>query len=94
MANKQASQSQQKEPQTGANAWAQLSVDHLDRINGLWGEIAEMEGKLYDGARQAFEQADSMTREYAQYMTDLSSQWRRMFLESTRRAADLFSAQG
>ena len=94
MANKQTSQTQQNESQTAPNAWAQLSKDHLERINGLWGEIAEMEGKLYDSARQAFGEADSLTRDYAKYMTDLSSQWRRMFLESTRRAADLFSAQG
>lgn len=97
MASKQSSQTQQKatDPvQMGLGIWAKLTQEQLDRVNSLWGEVAEVEGRAYERARQAFEEADALSREYVKYLADLSAEWRRMFLDTTRRAADALSAMG
>ena len=95
MATKQTSQTQQTptDPmQLGMGLWAKLSQEHLDRVNSMWSEMADAEGRVYERARQAFEEADVLSREYLKYMTDLSAEWRRMFLDTTRRTADSLSA--
>jgi len=95
MATKQNSQSQQKasDPvELGLGMWAKLTQEHIGRFNSLWSEVAEVEGRAYDRARQAFEEADALSREYVKYVGELSAEWRRMLLDTTRRTADALSA--
>jgi len=94
MATKQPSQPQQAASpiETSLSIWAKLTQEQVDRLNSLWGELAEVEGRAYDRARQAFEEAESLSREYVKYVSDLSAEWRRMILDSTRRTADALSA--
>ena len=90
MARKESSQSQQSSPDPvsiGLDLWARLARDHADRVNAWWAELAELEGRAYQRAREAFDEAASLSRESLAYLAELSAAWRRVIADLDGRAA-------
>ncbi len=79
MSNKQTTQ-----PQHAAfEMFAQLTRDNLDRVNTWAGELAEIEATSYDYLKGMIGHGPK-----------LAAEWRRVALESTKKAANLWTAQG
>lgn len=89
MADKTTSQTQQSAPGNGAARTSMLD-DTFQRMEGFWTELSTVEKKGADRARQAIDEYAKLMKATLDYNLELSSEWRRLALESTRRCTELF----
>ncbi len=75
----------------GIDAFAQLTKDSVERINALYGELAQVEARAYDRMRDALAEAETMQRELSEYVQTLAGEWRKLALETTKRTVDMWS---
>ena len=101
MAEKIPSQTQQKtngasagsDPvSAGMATWAKLTQEHIDRVTSFADELAGMESRAYERTREAMDQAEKLGREWVDYVSALSSEWRRLAIQSTRSAAEFLAS--
>ncbi|RMH44348.1 MAG: hypothetical protein D6689_02645 [Deltaproteobacteria bacterium] len=62
------------------DTFAQMSRDGFQRLDAWLAELAELESAMYDQAKELLD-----------YNKSLAAEWRRIALESTRKAADLWA---
>jgi hypothetical protein len=74
---------QQKSPFVG------LWEDQMKRVESFYQELASMEAKNAEQARMAIDEGAKLMKETIEYGLKLSAEWRKVALDTTRRAAEL-----
>lgn len=80
--------------QQGFGMWKKAWDDHVTRVNAIFGEVNKLEQKNAEQFTNAVDEVAKMTRENLAYATQLTSEWRKLSLETTKKAASFVSGQG
>ena len=80
--------------QHGFGMWKKAWDDHVARVNAIFGEVNKLEQKNAEQFTNAVDEVAKMTRENLAYATQLTSEWRKVSLETTKKAASFVSGQG
>jgi hypothetical protein len=76
------------------DAWRKAFADQADRVEAVFGEMAKFEEKGLEHATNNMEEATRLAKVSMAYATELSAQWRKLFVDATKRTADAISGQG
>ena len=71
-----------------ADAMAQATREHLGRMQAAWDEYGAFEAALFDRARTATADVAQLGQDSFTYATQLAGEWRKIAIESARRAVD------
>ena len=71
-----------------ADAMAQATREHLGRMQAAWDEYGAFEAALFDRARTAAADVAQLGQDSLTYATQLAGEWRKIAIESARRAVD------
>jgi hypothetical protein len=83
------SQTQQNpQVQQAQQAAAKMMEDQLDRMQAFQAEIAKLEAKGVEQARQAIDEAARLWKESLSYGAQLGAAWRNLAIDATRRSVD------
>lgn len=80
--------------QQGFGMWKKAWDDHVTRVNALFTEVNKLEQKNVEQFTNAVDEAAKMTRENLAYATQLASEWRKLSLEATKKAASFVTGSG
>ncbi len=72
----------------GADAMAQATREHLGRMQAAWDEYGAFEAALFDRARTAAADVAQLGQDSLTYATQLAGEWRKIAIDSARRAVD------
>ena len=73
------------------DAWNKMVTEQTDRIASMYDEISKLETKGFEQTRNAIEETNKLVRSSLEYQMQLTSEWRKLALETTRRAAEMMS---
>jgi hypothetical protein len=71
-----------------ADAVAQATREHLNRMQAAWAEYGAFEAALFDRARTSAADVAQLGQDGMTYATQLASEWRKIAIDSARRAVD------
>ena len=80
--------SQTQQAQQAQQAAAKMMEDQLDRMQAFQAEIAKLEAKGMEHARQAIDEAARLWKESISYGAQLTAAWRNLAIDATRRSVD------
>jgi hypothetical protein len=75
-------------------AWQKMLADSIARMELASAEVARMQETALSQNRQAIDEMAKLSRDSVDYFGQLSTEWRKLTLEATRKAAELFTFQG
>jgi methyl-accepting chemotaxis protein len=67
--------------------------EQMQRFHAMSDEMAKLEQKGIEQARQAVDEAAKLTKETLAYASQIAGEWRKLALEAARRTAELFNAK-
>ena len=70
------------------DAWRKALVDQAERVEAFFGEVTKVEEKSLEHATNNMEEATRLAKVSMAYAAELSAQWRKLFLDATKRTAD------
>ena len=73
------------------DAWNKMVTEQTDRITAMYDEFSKLETKGFEQTRNAFEETNKLFKSSLEYQMQLASEWRKLALETTRRAAEMMS---
>ncbi len=85
-ASSAASQSQQN-----FFAFGKLTQEQLSRMGAMLEEAQKLESRMFEYGATAVDEYASLMKGTLRYAGELTNEWRRMSLESAKRAAELFT---
>ena len=88
------SETKPSQVQQAQGVWKKMIDDQVAKTTALHDELAKLEAQRSEQATQAIEEMARMTRESLSYMGQLSTEWRKLSLEATKRAAEMMSFGG
>ena len=71
--------------------WQKMIEQQAAQLKSFQEQAAALEAKNLEQARAAVDQMAKLVKDSFGYAADLSAEWRKLSLEATRRAADLFT---
>ncbi len=78
-----------KTQQLPYDAWKKMVDDQLGRIEDLSQEFARYQQQGMDQAQGAIDELAELMKDSLNHTAQLTSEWRRMALDSTRKAGDM-----
>ena len=79
--------------QQGFGMWKKAWEDHMSRVNAVMTEANKLEQKNVEQFTNAVDEVAKLTRENLAYATQLASEWRKLSLEATKKAASFVNPQ-
>ena len=67
--------------------WSKMVAEQVSRVESGLGELAKLESKAVAQALTSFEEAGRVAKESLAFTEKASAEWRKLFLEATRRTA-------
>jgi len=74
-----------------AGEWNKMVAEQVSRVEAGLTELAKLEAKTMAQAVTGFEEAGRIAKESAALAEKASSEWRKLFLDATRRAAAIIA---
>lgn len=87
MADSSSSQAQQ-------NPFSKFFVEPLARTESAFAEWARLEEKSFEGGLSGLDEGTRLAKETFAYGAALAAQWRKLSLDTIKRAGDAFSTPG
>jgi len=75
----------------GTDVFKKASDESLNRFGQLLDEGAKMQAKFLEASTQSIDESSALAKSSIKYVTELSAEWRRLSLESTRKAMEFFA---
>jgi hypothetical protein len=75
-------------------AWTKMLGDTLARMELAGAEIARVQEQALEQNRHAIDEMAKLSKDSFNYFGQLSTEWRKLTLEATRKAAELLTPQG
>jgi hypothetical protein len=70
--------------------WQKAVNDQIDRWDSMLGQIGKLETKGFEQVCSNIDEAARLAKESTAYANLLTAQWRKLAVDSTRQALDLF----
>jgi len=74
-----------------AGEWSRMVSEQVSRVESGLGELAKLESKALAQAVTGFEEAGRIAKESLALTEKASAEWRKLFLDATRRTAAVLS---
>ena len=71
-------------------AWKKLVDEQTVRMESLYSEIAKMEDKGVERMQSAVDESARLLKDTFAWYGEMTSEWRKMTLDATKRTAELF----
>ena len=75
--------------QAAMNGWKKIVEDTMVRMPTVFEELAKLEQRGFEQARVAIAESARLANASLDFAMQLSAEWRKMTLDTARRAADL-----
>jgi hypothetical protein len=75
------------------NHWQRAVNEQIQRWDAFVAEVGKLETKGFEQACANADEAARLTKESAAYVSLLSAQWRKLAVDATRQAFEMFSAK-
>ena len=75
----------------GTDVFKKATDESLNRIGQMLDEATKMQAKFFEASTQSIDESSELAKTSIKYVTELSTEWRRISLESTRKAMELFA---
>ena len=72
-----------------SGAWKRMVDEQTGRVESLYAEVAKLEDKGIERMHAAVEESARLMKDTFTWYGELSSEWRKVTLDATRRAAEL-----
>ena len=76
-----------------AGEWNKLVAEQVTRVEAGVTELAKLEAKTFAQAVTSLEEAGRIAKESATFIEKASVEWRKLFLDTTRRAAAILALE-
>jgi len=73
--------------------WQKALGEQIDRWDGIVGQLGKLETKGFEQVCSNIDEAARLAKESTAYANLLTAQWRKLAVDSTRQALDLFGAK-
>jgi hypothetical protein len=80
--------------ETARAAWKKMVDDGIARAELAYAEVGRLQDQALAQNRQAIDDMAKLSRDSVEYYGQLAAEWRKLTLEATRNAAQLFNVQG
>jgi hypothetical protein len=74
-----------------AGEWNRMVAEQVSKVESGLGELAKLESKVVAQATTGFEEAGRIAKESLSFAEKASAEWRKLFLDATRRTAAMFA---
>lgn len=71
-----------------ADFWTKAWKDHLGRVDAMQKEMEKLESQGYERTLEALEESAKLTKESVAYFHKLNAEWRKVTLESVKKAGE------
>ena len=78
-------------PLPGMDVFKKATDEQLNRIGQLLDESSKMQAKWVEASSQSMEETSAFAKTSIKYVNDLSAEWQRISMESTRKAMEFFA---
>ena len=68
--------------------------DHAERVDGVFAEMAKLEEKGLEQAAAQLDEVARLTKVSLAYASELTAQWRKLWVDAARRTAEMVSGPG
>jgi hypothetical protein len=68
--------------------------DNTARVEGAFAEMAKLEAKNLEQAAAQLDEVARLTKASMAYASELSTEWRRLFLDAARKTAEMMTGGG
>jgi len=75
------------------DAWNKMVTEQSDRVAAMYDEVAKLETKGFEQTRTAIDETTKLVRSSIEYQMQLASEWRKLALDATRRAAEMLTVK-
>ena len=75
----------------GTDVFKKATDESLNRIGQLLDDATKMQAKFFEASTQSIDESSELAKTSIKYVTGLSAEWRRISLESTKKAIELFA---
>ena len=75
----------------GMDAFRKASDEQLNRLGQMLDEGAKMQAKWFEASSTSVNESGELAKTSINYFNDLSSEWRRISMDSTRKAVEFFA---
>jgi hypothetical protein len=79
--------------QQAAAFWQKALGEQIDRWEGMLGQLGKLETKGFEQVCANIDEAARLAKESTAYANLLTAQWRKLAVDSTRHAIDLFATK-
>jgi len=70
------------------DAWSKMTQDQIARMDQMAEQMHKLQGQAVTRTQSAIDETARLMKETLTYATDLSTEWRKITLDATKRAAD------
>ncbi len=71
------------------DVWTKLTNDQVARMDQMAEQLHKLNGQAVDKTRQAIDETARLMKESLTYATDLSTEWRKITVDATKKAAEM-----
>jgi hypothetical protein len=75
----------------GTDVFKKATDESLNRIAQMLDDATKMQAKFFEASTASIEESSELAKTSVKYVTELSNEWRRISLESTKKAMELFA---
>jgi hypothetical protein len=77
------------QPQQFSETWTRMAKEQLARLEGLAEQMAKLQGQHVERAQEAIDESARLMKESISYANQLGAEWRKLSLETTRKATEM-----
>jgi methyl-accepting chemotaxis protein len=87
------SESKVSQVREAQDAWKKMMGDQVARMEQAFAEAARVQEQTLEQSRRAIDDLAKLSKDSVAYYGQLSAEWRKLTLEATRKAAELWAVE-
>jgi len=77
------------QPQQFLDVWVKMTNEQVARMDQMAEQLHKLNGQAVERTREAIDETARLMKESLTYATQLSTEWRKITLDATKKAADM-----
>lgn len=77
------------QPQQFLDVWVKMTNEQVARMDQMAEQLHKLNGQTVERTREAIDETARLMKESLSYATQLSTEWRKITLDATKKAADM-----
>jgi hypothetical protein len=75
----------------GIDAFKKASDEQLNRLGQMLDEASKLQARWFEASTQSIEDSSVLAKSSIKYFSDLSNEWRKLSMEGSKKAMEMFS---